>query len=327
MSGMGRREFVALLGGAGAWPVAARAQQSSMPVVACISSGIAMHSRDAAFRKGLSEAGYIEGQNVAVEYHWLGGHYERAPALLADLVRRGVAVISTPGDNVSIVSKAVTASIPIVFGVTSDPLELGLVASLARPGGNATGICFVGDGLNAKRLGLMHDLLPRATRFAVLLNPTNATSMAAASKELEQAAPALGVRTFLFNASTPVQIDAAFGAISRERIGGLFIAGNAFFSASRSQIAALATVHRIAASGHRREMVEAGLLMSYGASIPEMYRQVGVYTGIVLTGANPAELPVQQSGKFELVINLKTAKALGIDVPASLLARNDEVIE
>jgi putative ABC transport system substrate-binding protein len=286
-----------------------------------------MHSRDAAFRKGLSEAGYIESQNVAVEYHWLGGHYERAPALLADLVRRGVAVISTPGDNVSIVSKAATASIPIVFGVTSDPLELGLVASLARPGGNATGICFVGDGLNAKRLGLMHDLLPRATRFAVLLNPTNATSMAAASKELEQAAPALGVRTLLFNASTPVQIDAAFGAISRERIGGLFIAGNAFFSASRSQIAALAAVRRIAASGHRREMVEAGLLMSYGASIPEMYRQVGVYTGIVLTGANPAELPVQQSGKFELVINLKTAKTLGLEIPPTLLARADEVIE
>jgi putative tryptophan/tyrosine transport system substrate-binding protein len=325
---IGRRQFITALGGAAVvWPLAARAQQPAMPVVGFVNGGAAMAGRTAAFRKGLGEAGYVEGQNVMVEYHWLEGHYERAPALMADLVERRVSVIATPGDPPTLAAKTATATIPIVFGVSEDPVALGLIASLARPGGNATGINFFVSEVSTKRLGLMHELLPKATRFAVLINPANASSAAAVSKELEQAAPVLGLKLLFFNASSLAEIDAAFAAVAREQVDGLFIMGNAFFSGRQVQIATLAARTRIPASYSAREMVEAGLLMSYGTSFVEMYRQVGVYTGQILKGAKPADLPVLQSTKFEFVINQQTAKELGLEVPAQLLARADEVIE
>ena len=316
MAGMKRRQFIALLGGAAvAWPLAARAQQPAMPVVGFINLGVADASanRVAAFRKGLSEAGYAEGQNVIVEYHWLEGHYERLPAVLADLVWRRVAVITTSGSaEAALAAKTATATIPIVFGVPEDPVKMGIVASLARPGGNATGINFFALEVDAKRLGLMHELLPKATRYAVLVNPANAAGTQATSKAVKEAARALGLDALFFNASTPAEIDAAFAAFGRERA---------------EQLATLAVRDRMPASYPSREMVEAGLLMSYGTIFPDMFRQVGIYTGSILKGAKPADLPVVQSAKFELVINAQTARMLGIDIPATLLARADEVIE
>jgi ABC-type uncharacterized transport system substrate-binding protein len=328
---MKRRAFITLLGGAAAWPLAAHAQQPAMPVVGFINAGVANTSagrgRVAAFRKGLSEAGYAEGQNVIVEYHWLEGHYERLPALTADLIRRRVAVIATPASTeASLAAKAATATIPIVFGVAGDPVKLGIVASLARPGGNATGINFFGIEVDAKRLGLMHELLPKASRFAVLINPANAATAQATSKALKEATGALGLDALFFNASTSAEIDVAFAAFGRERADALFIAGDAF--ASRSvQIAMLAVRDRIPASYVSREMVEAGLLMSYGTVLVDMFRQVGIYTGTILKGAKPADLPVLQSTKFEFVLNLQTARSLNLDIPPMLLARADEVIE
>jgi len=328
---MRRREFITLLGGAGvAWPLAARAQQPAMPVVGFINAGAADTSarRVAAFRKGLSEAGYAEGQNVMVEYHWLEGHYDRLPAVLADLVRRRVAVIATPGGTeATLAAKTATATIPIVFGVAEDPVMLGIVASLARPGGNATGINFFALEIDAKRLGLMHELLPKATRFAVLVNPANATPTQATSKALKEAARALGLDILFFNASTPAEIDAAFAAFGRERADGLFIGGDALFARRAVQLATLAVRDRMPASYASREMVEAGLLMSYGTSFPDMFRQVGIYTGSILKGAKPADLPVLQSTKFEFILNLQTARSLNLDIPPTLLARADEVIE
>ena len=329
---IGRRRLLAALGGAAAaWPLAVGAQQQpATPVVGFINAGVGHTSagRTAAFRKGLSEAGYAEGQNVIVEYHWLEGRYERAPAVVADLLRRRVAVIATPASTeASLVAKAATATIPIVFGVGEDPVKLGLVASLARPGGNATGINFFAFEIDAKRLGLMHELLPKATRFAVLVNPANATPTQSTSKALEEAARALGLDAAFFNASTPGEIDAAFAAFGRERADALFIAGDAFFASRSVQIATLAVRDRIPASYVSREMVEAGLLMSYGANLVDTFRQVGIYTGSILKGTKPADLPVLQSTKFELVINLQTAKSLGLEVSPMLLARADEVIE
>jgi ABC-type uncharacterized transport system substrate-binding protein len=330
---MRRREFITLLGGAAAaWPLAARAQQPAMPVVGFINAGVANTSagrgRVAAFRKGLSEAGYAEGQNVIVEYHWLEGHYERLPALTADLIRRRVAVIATPASTeASLAAKAATATIPIVFGVAEDPVKLGIVASLARPGGNATGINFFGVEVDAKRLGLMHELLPKASRFAVLINPANAATAQATSKALKEAKGALGLDALFFNASTAAEIDAAFAAFGRERADALFIAGDAFFASRSVQIATLAVRDRIPASYVSREMVEGGLLMSYGTVFVDMFRQVGVYTGTILKGAKPAHLPVLQSTKFEFVLNLQTARSLNLDIPPMLLARADEVIE
>jgi len=328
---MKRREFITLLGGAAAgWPLAARAQQSAMPVIGFINAGVANASanRVAAFRKGLSEAGYAEGQNVMVEYHWLEGHYDRLPALLADLVRRRVAVIATPGGTeAAVAAKTATATIPIVFGVAQDPVMLGIVASLARPGGNATGINFFNQETDAKRLGLMHELLPKATRFAVLVNPANATPTQATSKAVKEAAGALGIDALFFNASTAAEIDAAFAAFGRERADALFIGGDSLFASRRVQFATLAARDRIPASYVSREMVDAGLLMSYGTVIADVFRQVGIYTGSILKGAKPAELPVLQSSKFEFVINLQTAKALGIEVPNSIQLLADELIE
>ena len=328
---LNRRElFVLSAGAAVAWPLAARAQQAAMPVVGFVNGGVADASanRVAAFRKGLSEAGYAEGQNVLVEYHWLEGHYERLPAVLADLVRRRVAVIATPGSTeAALAAKTATATIPIVFGVAEDPVLLGIVASLARPGGNATGINFLALEIDAKRLGLMHELLPKATRFAVLVNPGNVAVTESTTKTLKEAARALGLEVLFFNASTPREIDAAFTAFVHERADALFIAGDALFSSRSVQLATLAVRDRIPASYASREMVNAGLLMSYGTVFADMFRQVGIYTGNILKGTKPADLPVLQSTKFEFVINQQTARSLGLDIPAMLLARADEVIE
>jgi putative tryptophan/tyrosine transport system substrate-binding protein len=327
---MKRREFVSLLGGAAAWPVAARAQQPTMPVVGFINAGVADNSagRVAAFRKGLSEAGYAEGQNVIVEYHWLEGHYERLPAVVADLVQRRVAVIATPATTEAArVAKAATATIPIVFGVGEDPVKLGIVASLARPGGNATGINFLNQEVEAKRLGLMRELVPKATRFAVLVNPGNVTTTESTSKALKEAARALGLELLFFNASTAGEIDGAFAAFVRERADALFIAGDAFYASRRVQIATLAVRDRIPASYVSREMVEAGLLMSYGSNVVDAIRQVGIYTGSILKGAKPADLPVLQSIKFEFLLNLQTARSLNLDISPMPLARADAVIE
>jgi len=282
----------------------------------------------AAFRKGLGETGYLEGRNVAIEYHWLDGQYDGLPALMADLVRRGVAVIATPGStNAAIVAKAATATIPIVFGVAQDPVKLGLVASLARPGGNATGINFFAQEADAKRLGLLHELLPKAARVGVLVNPANATSTEATLRGVHEAVRVTGLQIQVLNASTRREIEAAFAALARERADALFVAGDAFFISRRVQFAILAGRDKIPAVYAQRDFVDIGGLMSYGASFADMHRQVGVYTGRVLMGEKPADLPVLQPSKFELVINLGTAGAIGINVPETLLAMADEVIQ
>ncbi len=328
---MRRRAFITLLGGAAvAWPRGARAQQSAMPVVGFIRDGSADASARfaAAFRKGLNETGYVEGQNVTVEYHWLEGQYDRLPALVADLVRRQVAVIAAPGNVPSLVAKAATATIPIVFGVGGDPVKLGLVASLARPGGNVTGVNFFVHEVTAKRLRLLHDLVPKAVRIAVLLNPGNAAVAETTLRDVQEAAPSIGLQIQMtLNASTIGEIDAAFAALARERPDALFVAGDAFFVSQRAQLAALTARHQIPAAHSVRELVAAGGLMSYGSDLADMFHQVGVFTGSILKGAKPADLPVLQSTKFEFVINLKTARALGIEVPSGLLLIADEVIE
>ena len=325
-----RREFITLLGSAAAWPFTARAQQPAMPVVGVVSGESQETSvrRAGAFRKALNEAGYVEGQNVTVEYHWLDGQYDRLPPLMADLVRRRVAVIAIPGSNpAALAAKAATTTIPIVFGVGADPVELGLVASLARPGGNATGINFFVADLAAKRLGLLHDLVPKAVRITVLVNPANASSAEATRRDIPEAARAIGLQTQLLNASTSREIEAAFVTIVRDRADALFIAPDGFFLSRRDQIATLATRHGIPAAYSSREAVEAGVLMSYGTNGLDMFRQVGVYTGQILNGAKPADLPVLQSTKFEFVINLQTARALGIEVTNSIQLLADEIIE
>jgi putative tryptophan/tyrosine transport system substrate-binding protein len=327
---MQRRKFVKLMGGAAvAWPLAVRAQQPALPVVGFIRDGSADASAGfaAGFRKGLNEAGYVEGQNVTVEYHWLEGQSDRLPALVADLVRRQVAVIVTPGIVPSLAAKAATATIPIVFGVGDDPVKLGLVASLARPGGNATGINFFAQEIVAKRLRLLHDLVPKAVRIAVLLNPSNPSVAEATLREVREAAPNMGLQIQVPNASTIGEIDAAFATFTRERPDALFVAGDAFFISQRVQLATLAARDNIPATYPVREMAAAGGLMSYGADFADTFRQVGVYTGNILKGAKPADLPVLQSTKFEFVVNLQTARALGIEVPSALLLIADEVIE
>jgi putative ABC transport system substrate-binding protein len=325
---MQRREFITLLGGAVAWPLAARAQQPAMPVVGFIRDGSADGNARfvTAFRKGLNENGYVEGQNVSVEYHWLEGQYD-LPALMNDLARRHVAVIATPGNAPALAAKAATATIPIVFGVGGDPVQLGLVASLARPGGNATGINFFNTEVVAKRLRLLHDLVPNAARVAVLLNPANVPATKATLREVQEAAPALGLQTQILNASTIGEIDAAFATFARERPDALFVNGDAFFVSRRGQLATLSTRDRIPATYSIRDHVVAGGLMSYGTDLADMFHQVGVYTGSILKGAKPADLPVLQTAKFEFVINRTTAKALGLTIPAGVLSIADEVIE
>jgi putative ABC transport system substrate-binding protein len=326
-----RREFISLLGGAAAWPLAARAQQATMPVIGLVNSRPPEEVSGrtvSAFRKGLSDTGYFEGQNVTVEYYLFGGQFDRLPSLMADLVGRRVAVIATPGGNYAAqVAKAATATIPIVFGVGEDPVKLGLVASLARPDGNATGINFFLQEVVAKRLSLLRELVPKAVRIAVLINPANAPVAETTLREVSEAARAIGLQIQVFNASTSREIEAVFPTLVRDRADALFVAPDGFFASRRVQFATLATRHAIPASYTTREHVEAGGLMSYGTDFLDMWRQVGVYTGQILKGAKPADLPVVQSTKFEFVINLQTARALGLEVPAQLLARADEVIE
>jgi putative ABC transport system substrate-binding protein len=325
-----RREFITLLGGAASWPLAARAQQPAMPVIGFItgSSAAASAHYAAAFRKGLNQAGYVEGQNVTIEYHWLDGRYDRLPALAAEVVGRRVAVIATPGSTpASVAAKAATATIPIVFSVAEDPVKLGLVATLARPGGNATGINFFLNEAVSKRLGLLHDLVPRAVRLAVIVNPGNVLSAEAVSRDVQKAAGTVGMQVQVLNAGTSSEIDAAFATISREGADALFVAPDAFFSSRRVQFATLAARSGIAATYSNRDYAEVGGLMSYGTNLADVFRQVGVYTGQILKGAKPADLPVVQSTKFEFVINLQTARALGLDVPPGLLVAADEVIE
>jgi putative tryptophan/tyrosine transport system substrate-binding protein len=326
-----RREFITLLGGAAvAWPLAERAQQPAMPVVSLVTARSAEASvrSVAAFRKGLNETGYVEGQNVMVEYHWLEGQYDRLPSLMADLVRRRVAVIATPGVTAAAqAAKAATTTIPIVFGVGDDPVKLGLVASLAQPGGNLTGINFFTAEVVAKRLGLLRELVPKAARVAVVVNPANAPIAETVLRAMPEAARALGLQIQVLNASTSREIEAAFVMLARQPADALFIAPDGFFIARRVQFATLAARDRIPTTCSNRQMVEAGLLMSYGADNLDMWHRVGVYTGQVLQGAKPADLPVLQSTKFEFVINLQTARALGIEVPNSIQLLADEVIE
>jgi putative ABC transport system substrate-binding protein len=327
---MNRRETITLLGGAAAWPLGARAQQPTLPVVGFVNAGAAGASADRvrAFRKGLSEAGYVEGRNVTVEYYWLEGQFDRLPALMADLVRRRAAVIATPATPpAAIAAKAATATIPIVFGVSEDPVKLGLVPSLARPGGNVTGVNSLAQEVNAKRLALLHELVPKAVRVAVLVNPANATNAETTLRDMHEAARAIGLEIQVFNASTSREIEATFAALARERPDALFVAGDGFFASRRVQFATLAARERIPATYGDRDQVTAGGLMSYGTNIPDSFRQVGVYTGIILKGTKPADLPVVQATKFEFVINLQTARLLGVEVPPQLLAIADEVIE
>ena len=327
---MKRREFITLLAGAAAWPVTARAQQAAVPVIGFVSgSSLEMAAdRPAAFRKGLSESGFVDGQNLTIEYHWLGGRYDQLPSLMADLVRRRVALIATPSpDDASLAAKSATTTIPIVFGVVEDPVKLGLVASLARPGGNATGVNFFFGELVAKRLGLLHQLVPKAVRIAALINPSNAPVADAALREIPEAARAIGLQIQVLNASTSREIEAAFATLVRDRADALFVAPDGFFISRRVQFATLAARHGIPAAYSTREEVAAGGLMSYGTDIADMWRQVGAYTGQILKGAKPADLPVLQATKFEFVINTQTARAIGLDIPPTLLARADEVVE
>jgi putative ABC transport system substrate-binding protein len=328
---MRRREFIALVGGASvAWPLAARAQQRALPMIAFLRTGSAEANTRvvAAFRKGLGETGFVEGQNVTVEYYWLESPYDRLPALMADLIHRRVAVITTIGTpQVALTAKAATTTIPIVIGEGEDPVGLGLVANLARPGGNVTGIYFLLDELAAKRLRLLHDMVPKAVRIAVLVNPANVQTTATTLREVREAAPTIGLQLQILNASTIGEIDAAFATLEREHADALFVAPDAFFTSRRGQFVTLTARNRIPATYPVRETVDAGGLMSYGTDLAGAFHQVGVYTGKILKGEKPADMPVLQSTKFEFVINQQTARALDIKIPPDLLSIADEVIE
>jgi putative ABC transport system substrate-binding protein len=327
---MRRREFISVLGGAAAsWPLAAYAQQPAMPVIGFLYS----QSRDAiadrlrGFHRGLKEAGFSEGENVAIEYRWGEGHFDRLPALTAELIRRNVALIAAQGNPAAEAVKATTTTTPIVFVVNADPVALGLVSSLPRPGGNATGVNFFSGELVAKRLELLHELVPAAKRVAVLVNPANVKNTEITLGDTEAAARAIGLQLQIVRASNSRELDAAFATAARERADALFAGSDGMFVNRRVQLANLASRYTLPATFHSREIVEAGGLMSYGADIADAFRQAGVYAGRIIKGAKPADLPVVQSSKFELVINHQTARMLGLTVPPSLLATADEVIE
>ena len=327
---MKRREFITLLGGAAAaWPVAARAQQRVLPVIGYLGSGSLGSTAYllAVLRQSLAEAGYVEGQNVTIESRWAEGRYDRLPELAADLVRREVAVIvlgaTTPA---ALAAKAATATIPIVFGVGDDPVKLGLVDSLARPGGNATGVNFFIVELGAKQLGLLRELVPAANRVGPLVNPSNPTNESI-TKDVMAAASAIGAQIDVVHARDSGEIEAAFAALVRNKVGALLVGADGLFFYRRVQVVTLATRYGIPTVYFLREFAEAGGLMSYGTSLTEVYRLFGVYTGRLLKGAKPADLPVVQSTKFEFIINLPTARAFGIEIPPTLLALADEVIE
>ena len=326
---IGRRELLAALGGAAAaWPVAARAQQPAMPVIGFLNAASPDTNADRLrrFHQGLKDTGYVEGENVAIEYRWAQGQLDRLPALAAELVRRQVAVIAAFGDIAGVAAKAATTAIPIVFAVSENPVKAGLVASLNRPGSNATGINFLGAELGSKQLGLLHELVPAAVRVGLLVNP-RVPQTETVTRDVAAAASAIGLQIDVVEASESREIEAAFRTLVRNRADALVIGADPFFASRRLQLATLATRHAIPAIFNIREYAEAGDLMSYGTSLIETYRQVGIYTGKILKGAKPADLPVEQSSKFELIINLPTARALGLEVPPTLLARADEVIE
>jgi ABC-type uncharacterized transport system substrate-binding protein len=330
MVGTRRRDFITLLGGAAAWPLAARAQQPAMPVIGFFDTRSPDAVRDflRGFRQGLKDTGYVEGENVAVIYRWGENQLDRMPELAADLVRRQVAVIVTTGTSApAFAAKAATATIPIVFISAEDPVKLGLVANLARPGGNLTGFNIFTGELVAKRMELLRELVPGAARVAVLVNPTNAANTETTLRDVEPAARALGLQIQVVHCSSSREITAAFATFVRERPDALFVGNDAFFLSRHIQLTHLASRHAIPAAYSTRDFAEAGGLMSYGSNITDAWRQVGVYTGRILKGAKPADLPVIQASKFELVINAEIARQLGLTVPPSLLATADEVIE
>jgi putative ABC transport system substrate-binding protein len=326
---MNRREFITLLSGAAvSWPLAARAQLA-MPVIGLLNpaSPDAGSDRLRGFRQGLKDSGFVEGENVTIVYRWSEGQFDRLPALATELVRARVAVIAAASNLAALAAKAATTMIPIVFIATEDPVKLGLVASLARPDGNATGINFYSGELTAKRLELLREVVPAATRVAVLVNPTNALTTESTLRDVQSAARAMGLQIQVVNASTSHEINAAFATFVRERPDALFVGVDAFLNNRRAQLVNLASRHTLPATFSNRDFAEIGGLMSYGSDIKDAYRQVGVYAGRILKGAKPADLPVVQASKFELVINAETARMLGLNVPQALLATADEVIE
>jgi putative tryptophan/tyrosine transport system substrate-binding protein len=326
----GRREFISALGSAAiSWPLAARAQQPAMPVIGFLGPGSAESDayRVTAFRQGLNEAGYVDGQNLTIEYRWAEGHYDRLPAMAADLAHRQVALIaasSTPG---ALAAKAATTTIPIVFELAGDPVELGLVASLNRPGGNVTGISQLSEEVLPKRLELLHELLPTGHVFALLVNPTDPAVAEPQARQAQSAANTLGLELHVLNASSEHDLDTVLAKLIELRASALVISGDAFFSSHSTKLATLTANHAVPAVYQHRDFADAGGLMSYGSSITDTHRLAGIYAGRILKGDKPADLPVQRSTKVELFLNLKTAKALGITVPLSLLGRADEVIE
>ena len=325
-----RREFITLLGGAATWPLAARAQQPPMPLIGYLgvssfekSAGRSLH----AFKRGLAESGYVEDRNVTIEYRWADDEYDRLPALAVELVQRGVEVLVAAGSPAALPAKAATTVIPIVFMIGSDPVELGLVAGLNRPGGNLTGVAYLNVEVAPKRLELLHELIPTAKSIALLVNPANPVVADAQAKELQAAISTLGLNLMLVKASNPLEMEDAFATLVRERVEALQIGVDPLFGNHVDQLVALAARHKVPTIYPWREFTAAGGLMNYGSSIPDAYRQVGVYTGQILKGAKPADLPVQRPTKLQFVLNLKAAKALGLEVPPTLLARADEVIE
>jgi putative tryptophan/tyrosine transport system substrate-binding protein len=324
-----RREFITLLGGAAAWPLAAHAQQASVPVIGFLGPRSAQSDayRVTAFRQGLSEAGLVDGQNFTIEYRWADSYYDRLPALATELVHRQVAVIAASGTPAALAAKAATKTIPIIFETAADPVKIGLVASLARPGGNITGVTQASEEIAPKRLELLHELLPKAGALALLVNPTAPVLAEPQKREVLSAANVLGIELHVLNASTEQDFDRVFAKLTELKAGGLVIGGDAFFTSHAKQLAALTVQHAVPAIYQWREFAAAGGLMSYGSNVTETHRLVGLYTGRILKGGKPADLPVQQAAKVEMFINLKTARALGITIPLPLSGRADEIFE